>query len=70
MLLSRNKKGPGSGIPDPLCSVYELQLALIQCLDLLHAGIAGVAGAAGICKSRLSQEVDVLFLQDALQVCA
>ena len=32
------------------------------------AGVAGVTGAAGICISRLSEELDILFLQDAIQV--
>ena len=38
-------------------------------MSILNAGITRVAGAAGIGKSGLCQELDVLFLQDAMQVC-
>ena len=47
----------------------SLQLALVQLHDLLHAGVAGVAGTAGVRISGLGEELDVLFLQDAVQVC-
>ena len=46
----------------------RLQLALVQLHDLLHAGVAGVARAAGVCKRGLGEELDVLFLQNALQI--
>ena len=53
--------------PLTLCN-YQLQQAAVQLLDFLHVGVAGVAGAAGVCKGGLGQELDVLLLQDALQV--
>ena len=48
---------------------FRSQLALVQLHDLLHAGVAGVAGTAGVRISGLGEELDVLFLQDAVQVC-
>ena len=47
----------------------SLQLALVQLHDLFYAGVAGVARAAGVGKSGLSKELDIFFLQDAVQVC-
>ena len=53
----------------PLRRCGPLQLALVQLHDLLHAGVAGVAGTAGVSISGLGEEPDILFLQDAVQVC-
>ena len=44
----------------------KLHQAAVQCFDFLDVRVAGVAGATGIGKGGLGQELDILFLQNAL----
>ena len=45
-----------------------LHHAAIQRFDLFHICVAGIAGTAGVCKSGIRQELNIFFLQNALQV--
>ena len=50
--------------------MYDAYIRLRYCSLISSTLVSrGGAGAAGISKGRLSQELSVFFLQDALQVC-
>ena len=46
----------------------ELHQAAVEGGDLLHAGVAGIARAAGVGESALGEELHVLVLDDLLEV--